>query len=183
MPPPSFSPLFDFFLSRPILSSSRYSSFFRSVSRRNTRERHGGGRVAYRYNYARASISDLDCVKDTSTQGKGGKERGTDYARHRFWSLCNFHPALFHRSHYFRRTADYALLRSTFSFFNLPSLPSFPFLSLSFLSIFNASNFSIPNVYRALISETFSRVSRGSRRDRRSFGRMIIFIIRNRASS
>lgn len=76
MPPPSFSPLFDFFLSRPILSSSRYSSFFRSVSRRNTRERHGGGRVAYRYNYARASISDLDCVKDTSTQGKGGKEGG-----------------------------------------------------------------------------------------------------------
>lgn len=130
MPPPSFSPLFDFFLSRPILSSSRYSSFFRSVSRRNTRERHGGGRVAYRYNYARASISDLDCVKDTSTQGKGGKE-GTDYARHRFWSLCNFHPALFHRSHYFRRTADYALLRSTFSFFNLPSL----FLFFLFLTL------------------------------------------------
>ena len=76
MPPPSFSlpPLY-FFLSRPILSSSRYSSF---LFARFHGETHGkdtaATRVAYRYNYARASISDLDCVKDTSAQGKEGEE-------------------------------------------------------------------------------------------------------------
>lgn len=181
MPPPSFSPLFDFFLSRPILSSSRYSSFFRSVSRRNTRERHGGGRVAYRYNYARASISDLDCVKDTSTQGKGGKEGGQ--IMHAIDS-GHFVISIQRSSTVLITFAGRLIMRCYDLLFLFLIYPlSLPFLSLSFLSFFNASNFSIPSVYRALIGETFSRVSRGSRRDRRSFGRMIISIIRNRASS
>lgn len=75
MPPPSFSlpPLY-FFLSRPILSSSRYSSF---LFARFHGETHGkdtaATRVAYRYNYARASISDLDCVKDTRERRVEGR--------------------------------------------------------------------------------------------------------------
>ena len=164
MPPPSFSlpPLY-FFLSRPILSSSRYSSF---LFARFHGETHGkdtaATRVAYRYNYARASISDLDCVKDTrerrEREGRGQIMHAIDCG-HFVISIPRSSTVLVtFAGRLIMRRYDLLLLFST------SNLLFFSSLSLSLSSFFNVSNFSIPSVYRAVfIGRTFSRVSRGSR--------------------